>query len=350
MIEKAQEWIGNGRTVALATVIATWGSSPRPVGSQMVIDEEGRFEGSVSGGCIEGAVIEEALEAIRGGKPRRVFFGVTQDQAWEVGLACGGEIEIFVEKVTWQSVLNELVGFRAVKRPACLITDLDSGEKTLIPLDDPGRLEPLSGELRAQVEHIRDGERNTIAAAGDRTLFLHCFQPPAQLIIVGAVHIAKALAPIARIAGYEVIIVDPREAFANTVRFGDVPVVVEWPDEAMERIGLHSRTAVVTLAHDPKIDDPALSSALRSDAFYIGALGGSKSHANRLVRLGQAGFTDDQLRRIHGPVGLNIGAVTAEEIAVAIMAQVTDVRRNAGGGKKNFPDAKHSGIGSACFK
>ncbi len=350
MIEKAQEWIESGRTVALATVIAAWGSSPRPVGSQMVIDENGRFEGSVSGGCIEGAVIEDALEVIRKGAPRRVFFGVTQDQALEVGLACGGEMEIFVEKVTWQSVLGELIGFRTAKRPVCLITDLSSGEKTLVPLNDSVALQALPAELIPHINVLNNSERNIIAAAGDRVFFLHGFQPDPQLLIVGAVHIAKALAPIARIAGYEVIIIDPREAFANTIRFPDVPVRLEWPDEAMDRMGLHPRTAVVTLCHDPKLDDPALATALRSKAFYIGALGGKKSHSNRLDRLTQAGFTGEQLSRIHGPIGLNIGAVTPEEIAIAIMAQMTDIRRNGDGDKKDFSDTTPRGIGSACFK
>ena len=166
-----------------------------------------------------------------------------------MGLACGGEIEIFVEKVTWQS-------------------------------------------------------------------------------IIGAVHIAKQLYQFARTVGYQVLIIDPREAFANIVRFPDVPIHVEWPDEAMEQMKFHQRTAVVTLSHDPKIDDPALMTALRSTAFYIGALGSRKTHAECLQRLRLAGFSDEVLERIHGPVGLDIGAVTPEEIAIAVMAQITDIWRN----------------------
>ncbi len=350
MIEKAKQWIEDGREVALATVIATWGSSPRPIGSQMVVDGDGRFEGSVSGGCIEGAVIEEALEVIREGEPRRVFFGVSQETAWEVGLACGGEIEIFVEKVTWLSVLNQLVDYIQAKQPVCLITELSTGDKAIVPFDKSQTDQDLPEELMQYVKTLKYSERNGIAPAGDRVYFLHCFQPDPQLIIVGAVHIAKALAPIALIAGYEVIIVDPREAFADSMRFPDLKVHVEWPDEAMEHIGLHSRTAVVTLAHDPKLDDPALITALRSDAFYIGALGSRKTHSARLERLKQECFTEDQLKRIHGPIGLSIGAVTPEEIAIAIMAQITDIRRTGDGEKKDFPNTKPTGIGTMCFK
>jgi len=348
MITKAKEWIENGREVALATVIATWGSSPRPVGSQMVIDEDGRFEGSVSGGCIEGAVIEEALEVIRKGLPRRVFFGVTQEAAWEVGLACGGEIEIFVEKVTWHSTLNELVDFISAKHPACLITELSTGDKAIVPFDETETVRDLPEELMQYVKTLKYSERNCMAAAGDREYFLHCFQPDPQLIIVGAVHIAKALAQFGRITGYEVILVDPREAFADAMRFPDISVHVEWPDEAMEHIGIHSRTAVVTLAHDPKLDDPALVTALRSDAFYIGALGSRKTHSDRLKRLKQEGFSEDQLKRIHGPVGLGIGAVMPEEIAIAIMAQIIEVRRNGETQDRVSSNARHSAMGKIC--
>lgn len=327
MIETADEWIKKGKQVALATVIATWGSSSRPVGSQMVVDENGMFEGSVSGGCVEGAVVDEALAVIEGGTPKRVFFGVSQDQAWDVGLACGGEIEIFVEKVTWQSDLNRLVGFRAANRPACLITDLADGEKFLVPLDAPEAVNALAPDIRGQVEKIEQGEQNRMVSAGSRNVFLHVFYPPPEMIIVGAVHIAKPLSQFARTAGYQVVIVDPREAFANPERFPGVPMHVDWPDDAMEQMRLHHRTAVVALAHDPKIDDPALMTALGSDAFYIGVLGSRKTHKERLQRLGQAGFPDDTLERIHGPVGLDIGAVAPAEIAIAIMAEITTVRR-----------------------
>ncbi|NLW66618.1 MAG: XdhC family protein [Bacteriovoracaceae bacterium] len=334
MIEKAWEWIKDGKEVALATVIATWGSSPQPVGSQMVIDGDGRFEGSVSGGCVEGAVVEEALEVIRKGKHRRLFFGVSRERAWEVGLACGGEMEVFVEKVTWLTVLEELLKLRAACRPACLITDLQTGGKTLVPLDEAPSPDSRAAGLMHLVEGMKSVERNTTAVAGGRELFLHSFQPSPRLVIIGAVHIAQALVRIGRVAGYEVSVVDPREAFADTVRFPDVQVCVEWPDEAIKRMGLHSRTAVVTLTHDPKLDDPALEAALESNVFYIGALGSRKTHAARLERFRQAGLAEEMLERIHGPVGLDIGAVSPEEIALSIMAEITSVRRRGDSRRK----------------
>lgn len=347
MIDKAREWIRNGKEVALATVIATWGSSPRPVGSQMVVDGDGRFEGSVSGGCVEGAVVEEAMEVIRQGAPRRLLFGVSREQAWEVGLACGGEMEVFVEKLTWLSVLDELAGLQSAHRPACLITDLETGGKVLAPLDKPPAPETPAAGLRHLLEQVRKSERSTTVQEGGRELFLHCFQPSPRLLIVGAVHIAQSLVRFGAEAGYEVTVVDPREAFADTVRFPGVEVLVEWPDEAMRRIGLHSRTAVVTLTHDPKLDDPALDVALESNVFYIGALGSRKTHAARLERLGLAGFSEEQLARIHGPVGLNIGAVSPGEIALSIMAEITSVRR-LGEGRWESDD---SGSGSReCCK
>ena len=331
MIKKTQEWIKNGRQVALATVIATWGSSSRQAGSQLVVDASGRFEGSVSGGCVEGAVVEEALAVIREGKPKRMFFGVTQDQAWEVGLACGGEIEIFIEKVTWVADLDRLAALCAASRPVCLITDLAGGQKQLVSLDEPGAVEALSSDMRPHVEQLIRGGRNTVVEAGGRPFFLHRFYPPPELIVVGAVHIAKPLCVFARTTGYRVTVIDPRSAFANPDRFPDVPFRVQWPDEAMEQMKLHHATAVVALCHDPKIDDPALAAALKSDAFYIGALGSRKTHKERLERLCSSGFSDDTLKRIHGPVGLDIGALDPEEIAIAIMAEITAVRRNGNG-------------------
>lgn len=340
MIEKAQEWIRDGKEVALATVIKTWGSSPRPVGSQLVVDEAGRFEGSVSGGCIETAVVEEALDVIKQGTPKRLFFGVSQDRAWEVGLACGGEIEIFVEKVSWTPVIERLFKFISAKRPAFLVTNLSSGENVLVSPDDKDTLNTLPCKITDQIAAFKHGDRNAIVETDDGSFFVHGFYPGPRLIIIGAVHIAKSLAQFGRIAGYEVLIVDPREAFANTMRFPDVPIHVEWPDEALEHIGVHSRTAVVTLTHDSKLDDPALIAALRSDAFYIGALGSKKNHLSRLQRLQQAGFTDEDLSRIHGPVGLDIGAISTEEIAISIMAQITEIRRK--GSEKKNNDISHA--------
>lgn len=326
MYAKALDWVKEGRDVALATVVKTWGSSPRPVGSQLIIDHAGAFEGSVSGGCIEGAVITEGLEVLKTGEPRQFTFGVSSGQAWEVGLACGGEIAIYVEKVTSRSLLENLASIRAKNQGVCVITELEKGKKTLLPIDDSERIYALFQDSEKVIHDALKTERNISFVSNGNQYFLHVFLPALELIIVGAVHIAQPLVQIARIAGYEVTVIDPREAFANQSRFPDIPIVVKWPDEALKG-RLHSRTALVTLTHDPKLDDPALIEGLKSDAFYIGALGSRSTHAERLDRLSAAGLPDDSFERIHGPVGLGIGALSQEEIAISIIAQIIEKRR-----------------------
>jgi xanthine dehydrogenase accessory factor len=327
-IKIAVEWDDEGREVALATVIATWGSSPVPVGSQLVVDSRGAFEGSVSGGCIEGAVITEALEVIEKGLPKRLFFGVSDERAWEVGLACGGEIEIYIEKLEPNRALyKEVMALKRDQRSVCLITDLINNHKMLIRPDDPGSLEKVPPGLRDAVADVLHRESSTIIQMDDKTYFIHGFHPDPQLVIIGAVHIAGPLAEMAGLTGYNVVIIDPRAVFASKERFPDMKLIPEWPDEAMEKMALHSCTAVVALTHDPKLDDPALKTALRSDVFYIGALGSRKTHASRRERLKIEGFSEEQISRIHGPIGLNINALTPAEIAVAILAEITAERR-----------------------
>jgi xanthine dehydrogenase accessory factor len=328
MYGKALEWVKEGRQAALATVVKTWGSSPRPVGSQLVIDHTGAFEGSVSGGCIEGAVITEGLEVIKTGEPRQLVFGVSSAQAWEVGLACGGEITIYIEKVTSISLLENLASSRAKNHGVCVITDIEKGEKTLLPIDGDEPIHELFPDSRKAVHDALKTERNISLVSNGQQYFVHVILPDLELIIVGAVHIAQSLVQIARVIGFDVTVIDPREAFASRDRFPDIPIVVKWPDEALKG-RLHARTALVTLAHDPKLDDPALMEGLKSDAFYIGALGSRSTHAERLARLSSAGFSQESLERIHGPVGLAIGAVSQEEIAISIIAQIVEKRRLA---------------------
>ncbi len=310
-------WARAGHGVALATVAATWGSSPRPVGSHMAVAENGDFAGSVSGGCIEGAVVDAAREVIASGKPRMLEYGVTNEAAWEVGLACGGRIQVLVQPKP--VVLDELQAARAAKRSCAVVTDTHSGAQLLVDGDT------LSGDLCLsddEVMYVRAriaGDKSGIAPFGH---LVRVYAPPARMVIVGAVHIAQALAPMAQTAGFAVTVIDPREGFAKSGALAGIDAMVAWPDEAMAEITPDRRTAVVTLTHDPKLDDPALAAALKSEAFYIGALGSKKTHAARLDRLAQAGFTAEDTARIHGPVGLDIAAVTPAEIAVSILAQV----------------------------
>ena len=311
--EIALDWHRAGKGAVLCTVVQTWGSAPRRVGSQLVVSGLGEIQGSVSGGCVEGAVIVESLEALEDGKHRLLEFGVSDGDAFAVGLACGGTIRVLVEPVgpvLPEEVLAELVEARAHRQAVAVEADLHSGARRI----------------------VRDGypERFRMDRSGfeeDERIFVTIHNPPLRMLIVGAVHIAQALVPIARVAGYDPVLIDPRETFGSEDRFPGETIVNEWPDEGVRAFGLDARTALVLLTHDPKLDDPALTEALRSDVFYIGALGSTRTHAKRVERLTSEGFTEAEIARIHGPVGLDIGAANPGEIAVSIMAEITRVLR-----------------------
>ncbi|MCA0960663.1 XdhC family protein [Salipiger bermudensis] len=311
--ETALGWHRAGKGAVLATVIETWGSAPRRVGAQLAISGEGEIEGSVSGGCVEGAVIVEALEALEEGAPRELEFGVSDGDAFAVGLACGGTIRVLVEpvgRVLPEALLADLCAARAARTPVAYVVDLDTGTR---------RLDRDGHETRFRMD--RSGFED------ESRTFVAIHNPPLRLIVVGAVHIAQALVPMARIAGYDPAIIDPRETFGAQVRFPGETLLNDWPDEAVETLGLDSRTALVLLTHDPKLDDPALMLALRSRCFYIGALGSTRTHAKRVARMQEAGFSEVEIARIHGPVGLDIGAAGPSEIAVSILAEMTAVLR-----------------------
>ncbi len=220
-------------------------------------------------------------------------------------------------------ILERVLAGRAAKRQFALVTRLDGGGQSIVSLDgsDEGADGIDAGLRRAVEDAIRDDRSRTVAGA-EGEAFVEVFNPPLRLLIVGAVHIAQPLARMASVAGYDVTVIDPRGSFATDDRFPGVALVNQWPDEAMPPLDPDRRTAVVTLTHDPKIDDPALAAVLRSDAFYIGALGSRKTHAARVERLTEAGFTAAEIGRIHGPVGLSLGAVSPAEIAVSVLAQI----------------------------
>lgn len=224
-------------------------------------------------------------------------------------------------------ILDEVLQAGRDKRPVVLATDLADGTQTLLDLTSPSPDDGMAELYRAALEASIADRSTTVELTDGRRVFLNVHNPPLRMIIVGAVHISQALAPMARIAGYDVTIIDPREAFASAERFPDLTLSHAWPDEAMAALRPDRRTAVVTLTHDPKLDDPALEAALRSDCFYVGALGSRKTHGARLERLARAGFDARAAARIHGPIGLAIGARSPAEIAVAIMAQVTQSLR-----------------------
>ncbi|NNE79579.1 MAG: XdhC family protein [Silicimonas sp.] len=313
--EQALTWVEAGKSVAVATVVKTWGSAPRPVGAQLVIDDQMAFHGSVSGGCVESAVLFEAADAMKDGVCRILSFGVSDESAFEVGLACGGEIEIMVEPVgvgQGPSIdeLRALVSARANRQPVVWEVDTETWNRRLLARD------PADSDLEDRFrtdKSLREG-----------AIFRGVHNPPLRLVIVGAVHIAQPLVQIARLAGYDVALCDPRDSFASSERFPHEAFLEGWPDTALTEFGLDARTAVVTLSHDPKIDTPALQTALASEAFYIGALGSKRTHGKRIEALSDAGLDANEIARIDGPVGLDIGSVSPAEIAISIMAEMTE--------------------------
>ena len=326
VIPSALDWLEEGRRVALATVIQTWGSAPRPVGSQLAIDGGGNFLGSVSGGCVEGEVIAEAEEVLLTAKPKTLEFGVEDGTAWKAGLACGGTIRIFVEPLEGGAgegtrVLHQLAGDIAARRKVALVTELANGMRRLAHAPERSRGRFGAGPYRGLPPRPEHG----VAGTQWRNLHQRVRSDHAPRHRRRRACGAGARAHGSARSAIEVLIVDPRAAFATQERFGDVRIEHDWPDEALPAAGLDAATAVVALSHDAKLDDAALISALRSDAFYVGALGSRKTHAGRVERLAQAGIAAADIARIHAPIGLDIGAQGAAEIALSIIAEITAV-------------------------
>jgi xanthine dehydrogenase accessory factor len=319
----ARRWLDEFEQVALATLVSTWGSSPVPVGGQLVVGPNGQFEGSVSGGCVEVEVITEAADVLTQDWPKLLKFGVAEDVAWRAGLPCGGAISIYLEPLRRQrdaSYLDQILTARGDRVSLAVLTTFATGERRLF--EAPG---PMPNEI-ASCLHL--GESRLLDLA-DGQAFLHALTPPVRLVIVGATHIGQVLAALATRIGYDVVIVDPRTAFASQERIGETMALTNWPEISLRALGLDTGTAVVTLTHTAALDDEALSAALCSDSLYIGALGSRKTHAKRLARLRTTGFSDSELARVRAPVGLPIGAKGPAEIAVSILAEIVKVAHGA---------------------
>lgn len=331
------DWRRRGARFATATVVETWGSAPRPVGSKLAVAQDGVMVGSVSAGCVEGAVFEACQAALESGRPELLTYGVADETAWEVGLMCGGTIRVFVEPDSaWQSVYTGLSELLKQRRPLAVVHVLEGppellNRKLLVREDGA-----TSGDLQLPlqegvVQQALDGLANdtsTILQLEDGVcLFLEAYPRPPRLIVIGAVHIAQPLVEIAAQAGFDTLVVDPRAAFATRQRFPNASQLVrKWPQQALPELQLDRSAYVVSLTHDAKIDDPALQLALRSQARYVGALGSRRTNQLRRERLSQAGFTGEELARLHAPVGLDIGGRTPAEIAVSIVAEMIQVR------------------------
>jgi xanthine dehydrogenase accessory factor len=314
-IEVAREWLDEYGRITLGTVISTWGSAPVPVGGQLVVAPDERFEGSVSGGCIEIDVIAEAPEVMATGRLKVLEFGVADEVAWRSGLSCGGTLKILLESLnlTDAAYLDAVLAARRSRRTLGVATYLATGERQI--------LESFSVREALLAEAFRSGESRVVDMA-DGQVFLHVLHPTVRIIAVGATHVGQVLVDLARRIGYEVVIADPRTVFATEERLSGTPVLMEWPDNPFTALGLDGRTAVVALTHAAHLDDEALTQALRSNCLYIGALGSKKTHAKRLERLREQGISNEDLARIRAPVGLSIGAKGPAEIAVSILADI----------------------------
>jgi xanthine dehydrogenase accessory factor len=335
ILSDLDNWRAENNPIALATVIQTWGSSPRRAGAKMALTPDGKITGSVSGGCVEGAVFEFGVDVLKSNRPQLLHFGVADETAWEVGLACGGSIDIFVKPLDTEffyavrSVLVEeqtAVVVTVVRGPDQIV-----GREILLR-DDGNVTGSLTAELDKQAldlarEALAHGESRRAMLNEDVEVFMEVTMPPPTLIAVGGVHITVALMSLAKTLGYRTVVVDPRSAFGNETRFPDVDQLIQsWPQDAFQQVPLTRSTAVAMLTHDPKLDDPALKIVLPSPAFYVGALGSKITQSKRRQRLLEDGLTEQQLNRLHGPIGLEIGAGTPEEIALSIMSEIVAAR------------------------
>ena len=299
----------------------------------MALTADGRIAGSVSGGCVENAVVEAGKKTLSSGKPQLLHYGVSDDTAWSVGLACGGSLDVFVERL--DPALFEPVGaaLRAQK-PVAIATIIrgpegDLGRKLAV-FEDGTVAGAIDDAVLAEARAALASGASRRNPSGDREIFVDVLRSSPRLVIVGGVHIAVALVTLAKTLGFRTILVDPRETFGNAKRFPHADEIVnDWPDAALRRLAPDASTAIAVLTHDPKLDDPALLAALPGRAFYVGALGSKRTQEKRRQRLQEAGIAPDILARLHGPIGLPLGGRSPEEIAVAILAEIVAARNGA---------------------
>lgn len=325
-------WVDINKKFALATVIHTWGSSPRPIGSAMAISEDMEMIGSVSGGCVEGAVVKKAMEVLKSGKPQHLSFGVADEDAWAVGLSCGGKMQVLLEpfvaytnNLVWATLKDAL----EYNRGCVLISKINNeANEQLLVFPDRSTVGNETEELiDAALKAYKERKHQVFEYEG-ASYFAQVFPRKSQMIIIGAAHITVDFVNFANQFGFETIVIDPRGIFANKTQFTSPPdqLIADWPAEVMNQFTFDPYSYAVILSHDPKIDDQALHHLLRSNVAYIGALGSRKTHAKRVARLEKAGYTEEEISRIHGPIGVNINAKTPKEIALSIIAQIIQVK------------------------
>jgi xanthine dehydrogenase accessory factor len=343
VLDTIESWIQRGDRVAVATVVDTKKSAPQPPGTKMGINELGEVVGAVSGGCVEGAVVEVAERIIDGAEPQLLHYGIADDDAWDVGLPCGGEISVWVQNYASgdpQARFTELAQSGARAALVTVVQDAQATGARMLVLPDGGPEGTLgaSGLDEAAVGFAREAlwtERSELHEVGESKLFVDVAAPPPRLIVVGAVDFAAQLCEVARIAGWRPFVIDPRARFATTARFPAAErVIVAWPEEGFAQLeAIDPATAIAVLTHDPKLDDAALRAALDSDAFYIGAMGSRRAQARRRERLLAAGLDVELLDRVAAPIGLDLGALTAAETALSIMSEIVALRHGRAGGR-----------------
>ena len=342
LVETYRMWQQEGVPAGRAVVIRTFGSAPRPEGAVLLGAADGRLAGSVSGGCVEGAAYEEIERARRTGRSKVIRYGISDEQAWDVGLACGGTIDVLVEPAVTDSLARLAADIETAR---ALITPLppDSPPPVFgehepgdgappgpqLVIDEHGTMDRTTGDAATDAELVRAGiaalGRGTSGTVelGDRQWFVEAFPVRPRLVVVGAVQVAIPLVRMARELGFETIVVDGRSAFATAERFPDVDhLLVGWPDEIAERIGLGPSDSVAVLSHDVKFDEPAIIEALQRGCRYVGAVGSRKTQADRRRRLEEAGVSTERLRELHGPIGLDLGGRQPAETALAILAEI----------------------------
>jgi xanthine dehydrogenase accessory factor len=332
-----RSWFDDGKEVALATVVEIYGSAPRGLGAKMAINQNSMMTGSVSGGCIEGAVVAEAMKVIRNGEGKFLHYGVTQDQAISVGLACGGTIEVWVEKLDvedFNRLESDLNNDRLAVR-ALVLTGKLKGEhlyaypdgKVIENLSDDALYKAIEEFLPEIFAHQQCTRKSFEIDSEPIEVFFDVLAPSPKLLVVGAVHIAIPLVEYAKILGFHTTVIDPRSAFSNVERFPHVDQLVkEWPQDYLERYPWDEGTYLVVVSHDDKLDEPALEIGCQNTVRYIGALGSKKTFSNHVRDLKEAGISDEQIARIHSPIGLDLAARGPEEIALAIIGEMVAVR------------------------
>ena len=321
LLPDLERWRARGERVALARVVATRRSAPRPVGSKLAISEGGELAGSVSGGCVENEVYEAAREVLRGGEPRLLTYGISDDLALSIGLPCGGEIDVWVDEPD-PDLLERLAEVVRRDDRAVVLTDLESGTQRLLGEGEDGHADAL----------LRGGHSKIVELEG-RRVFADVFGPPPRLLVYGAVDTAEALCAAAKAIGWHTTVADARGKFATRERIPSADeLIVAWPEETLAQVQPDHATAIVVLTHDDKFDVPLLVGALSGEAFYVGALGSRRNQERRRERLLEAGVDEGALDRISGPAGLDVGAHSPAETAISILAEIMAVRAGREGG------------------